>query len=104
MKHVSVLVPAGSAVLSSIIGSYKLFSKINEYMLQSGQMDTPPYKVELVGIKPHTELYDGAFIVKPHKQISEIEKTDLIIVTTIVGDMPTELQRNAEFVPWGLKK
>lgn len=100
MKHISVLVPNGEAVLSSIIGAYKIFNKVNEYLLQSGQITSDLFQVDLVGLRSKTELYNGAFTVTPTKTIDQIERTDLIIVTTIVGDMQKELTNNAKFIPW----
>ncbi|UTW67579.1 helix-turn-helix domain-containing protein [bacterium SCSIO 12643] len=100
MKHISVIVPNGEAVLSSIIGAYKIFNKVNDYLLQTGQISSDMFKVDLVGLNSKTDLYNGAFTVTPNKTIDQIERTDLIIVTTIVGDMQKELANNAEFIPW----
>lgn len=100
MKHISIIVPAGEAVLSTIVGSYKIFSKVNDYMVASGQKQSDCFKIDLVGITKETSLYGGAFIVRPTKLIGEVDKTDLIIVTTIVGDMQKELKNNAAFIPW----
>jgi transcriptional regulator GlxA family with amidase domain len=100
MKHVSIIVPAGEAVLSTIVGSYKIFNSVNSYLIQSGQRTDNFFKVDLVGLSQETTLYDGAFSVRPTKLIYEIDKTDLIIVTTIKGDMDKELESNAPFVQW----
>ncbi len=100
MKHISIIVPAGEAILSSVVGAYKVFSKVNTFhqMIQPGT--PPPFKIDLVGITEETRLYDGIFTIKPTKQVEEVEKTDLIIVTTILGDMEKELRNNAPFIPW----
>ena len=100
MKHVSILVPAGEAVLSSIVGAFKLFNAANQFLIQSGQQTEPFFEVDLVGIQDETNLYGGLFNVRPTKLISEIKKTDLIIVTTLVGDLDKELEANAPFVQW----
>ena len=100
MKHVSIIVPAGEAVLSTVIGAYKIFSGVNRYLIQSGQRKDNLFKIDLVGLKEETKLYNDMFSIKPTKLIHEVDKTDLIIVTTIVGDMPTELKNNAPFIPW----
>lgn len=100
MKHISILVPVGESVLSSIVGAYKVFSKVNEYLIRSGQRDDNAFEIDLVGLKEETSLYNGAFTVRPTKLINEVEKTDLIIITTIIGDMELELKNNAAFIPW----
>lgn len=100
MKHISVIVPNGESVLSSIIGSYKVFNKVNEYLKATGQSSTDTFNIDLVGLNQQTTLYGGAFQVNPTKTIDEVEKTDLIIVTTIIGDFEKELKNNADFIPW----
>jgi transcriptional regulator GlxA family with amidase domain len=100
MKHISVLVPAGEFVLSSVIGSYKIFNKVNDYLVQSGKQQQNEFQIDLVGLTDETSLYNGAFIVHPTKKIQQIKKTDLIIITTITGNLEIELKKNAAFIPW----
>lgn len=100
MQHISIIVPVGEAVLSTIVGSYKIFNKVNEFLIQSGIRNNPFFEVDLVGLNSETKLYNGAFSVHPNKTIDQIKKTDLIIVTTIVGDMEKELKNNRDFIPW----
>lgn len=98
MKHVSVIVPTGQCVLSSIVGAYKVFNTVNQLLSEAGK--SPSFAVDLVGLNKETEIYDGAFAIRPTKSIDQVKKTDLIIVTTINGDIPAELERNAPFIPW----
>lgn len=98
MKHVSVIVPEGPAVLSSIVGAFKLLNQVNNFLMQARR--EPEYNVQLVGISKESKLYERLFTINPHAIIDEIEHTDLIIVTTIFGDMKTSLELNREFVPW----
>ncbi len=100
MKHISIIVPAGEAVLSTIVGPFKIFTKVNEFLKQSGKMEDDFFAIDLVGLNTEQALYNGAFKVFPTKNINEVLHTDLIIVTTIIGDMPTELAKNAAFIPW----
>jgi len=100
MKHVSILVPVGESVLSSIVGSYKIFYNVNKYLIESRQMDHDFFDIDLVGLNESTDLYNGKFTVRPTKTIDQIDKTDLIIVTTIIGDMEKELKANGAFIPW----
>lgn len=100
MKHVSILVPVGESILSSIVGSYKVFSSINNFLIQSGQRTDNYFDIDLVGIQSQTSLYNDMFNVRPTKMTDQVEKTDLIIVTTIMGDMEKALSSNAKFVPW----
>ncbi len=98
--HVSILVPAGDAILSSIVGPHKIFSHVNRFLLESGQTDRPFYEIDLVGIQKETRLYDDVFSVRPTKHINEVTDTDLIIISTMHGDLRQELENNAAFIPW----
>jgi transcriptional regulator GlxA family with amidase domain len=98
--HVSIIVPAGEAVLSSIVGPYKLLMGINQFLIRSGIATQPFYEIDLVGIQPETLLYGDIFAVRPTKMIHELSETDLVIVTTIFGDLRKELENNLPFVPW----
>ncbi|MCB0669892.1 MAG: helix-turn-helix domain-containing protein [Saprospiraceae bacterium] len=98
--HVSIIVPGGAAVLSSIVGPFKVFSGINQYLIDTGQRTDPFYEIDFVGISRETMLYDGIFSIRPTRQIQEIDRTDLIVITTIFGEIPEELERNREFIPW----
>lgn len=100
MKHISIIVPAGDCILSSVVGAYKVFSKVNQYLSQSGQVQGDKFRIELVGLNEQTSLYNGAFQINPTKTIDQVDKTDLIIVSTIFGDFEKELKANAPFIPW----
>ncbi len=95
MKHVSIIVPRGEAILSSIVGSYKVFAGANEYLSKSGEQ--PLFDIQLVGLGGDTKLYDGLFSVHPDREIKAIASTDLIIIPAI---QPQSLQLNEEFIPW----
>lgn len=102
MKHVSVLIPQGETSLSNIEATYKMFSKVNEAL---ERMRKPPlFKINLVGLSAQTTLTNGLFIVKPDMVISEVTKTDLIVIPAVHGDMKRVIDNNADFVPWIIKQ
>ena len=100
MKHISIIVPAGEFVLSTVVGSFKIFNKVNEYLRQSQQQADNFFDIDLVGLNDEQSLYNDAFLVRPTKNITDVSRTDLIIITTIIGDMEQELINNAAFIPW----
>lgn len=100
MKHISIIVPEGEAILSSIVGSYKIFRQVNQYLIQTGQRRDNLFEIDLVGLSQKTSLYNGIFEINPTKTIDQVKRTDLIIVTTIMGDMNRALTLNAPFVSW----
>ena len=99
-KHISIIVPTGDVILSSIIGSYKIFTAVNDYMIQTGQAEVPIFNLQLVGLTTETSLYKGAFSVRPDVNIHDVKKTDLIIIPALSGNIPLELERNKAFIPW----
>tara|TARA_Y100001972_G_scaffold129087_1_gene194070 strand:+ start:4184 stop:5170 length:987 start_codon:yes stop_codon:yes gene_type:complete len=98
MKHISIIVPEGPVVLSSVVGAFKLFGQVNNFLVDHGS--PPDYEIQLVGLKDETELYDGLFSIRPNTTIDKVSKTDLVIVTTIMGDMPSSISMNNAFIPW----
>ena len=98
MKDISIIVPEGPVVLSSVVGAFKLFGQVNNFLMDQGL--TPDYQIQLVGLKNEAELYDGLFSIRPNTTIDQVKKTDLVIVTTIMGDMPSSIAMNKAFIPW----
>jgi transcriptional regulator GlxA family with amidase domain len=99
-RHVSIFVPAGSCILSSIIGSYKILCTVNELLRMQATGAHPAFTVRLVGLSEETNLYEGAFNVCPHTTIDKVDKTDLVIIPALSGDYATEVKRNEAVLPW----
>ncbi|PWU01140.1 MAG: AraC family transcriptional regulator [Bacteroidetes bacterium] len=98
MKHLTILVPNGENNLSSMVGSYKIFLRANEYWKKLGKKEL--FKIELAGISKKVELYDGVFTVKPHVHISEIKKTNLIIIPSLNHNYYDTVKKNQPLIDW----
>ena len=92
MKHLTILVPKGKNNLSSIVGTYKIFKKANEYRAQLGKKEI--FKIELAGLSKTVIFHDGLFTVRPHTHISAIKRTDLIVIPAISKDFSKCLSAN----------
>jgi transcriptional regulator GlxA family with amidase domain len=103
-RHVSIFVPAGSCILSSIIGSYKILSTVNGLLKTQDPGMAPPFEIHLVGLSEETNLYDGAFNIRPHTTIDKVNKTDIVIIPALNGDYATEVKRNEAVLPWIMKQ
>ncbi|HEX7016121.1 MAG TPA: helix-turn-helix domain-containing protein [Cyclobacteriaceae bacterium] len=101
MKHISILVPEG-ALLGNVEGPRQLFSCVNDFLV--AQSRDPIFKVQLVGISSDTRLNDGLYTVKPDYLIDDLDRTDLIIVPAVDGDLRRAVERNREYVPWIVKQ
>ncbi len=98
MKHLSILIPDGENNLSSIAGTYKIFTRANDIWKNKGNREV--FKIELVGISENVGFHDGLFSVCPHVNISDITKTDLIIIPSLDHNYERALRENKSLVPW----
>ena len=97
MKTISILVPKG-AILGSIEGPRQVLSGVNSYFGSLGKK--PLFHVELVGLTRETPIGNGLYTIHANRTISEVSKTDLIIVPAVDGDFRTGLEQNKDFIPW----
>ena len=98
MKHLTILVPDGQNNLSSIVGTYKIFTRANEYWKKTGGRDL--FKIELAGISKNVEFYNGLFAVRPHTNISAITKTNLIIIPSLNHNYNKTVKENRSLIEW----
>ena len=92
------MVPAGTAIVDTIIGSLNLFQMANQYHKQHAGNDL--FQIDLVGMDNNPQTYNNLFTIAPTKSIDEISATDLIIVAGIVGNIDQQIERNRSFVEW----
>jgi transcriptional regulator GlxA family with amidase domain len=97
MKHISILVP-NEAVPAAIVDPRYMFTAVNQFLRQAER--EPVFDVELVGLTKQVTLNNGVFAVNADKSLSEVKKTDLVIVPALSGDLKTALEANAGFIPW----
>src|SRR6185369_8177494 len=92
MKHLTILVPEGENNLSSIVGAYKIFTRANAYWKEANKKEL--FKFRLAGISKRVDFYEGLFSVKPHTSISNIAKTDLIIIPSLNHNYQLAVKEN----------
>jgi transcriptional regulator GlxA family with amidase domain len=98
MMQVSVLVPRGDAALSTVEGSFRLFTVANDFLAMRDI--APRFETHLVGIDAEPQVYQDFFSVKPDRTIDEVSRTDLVIIPAVNGDMSEVIAANAGFFPW----
>ncbi len=104
MKHLSILVPVGTAIVDTIIGSLNLFQMANNHLKQRGPLNGNLFTIDLVGLNKEPQTYNHFFTIAPTKTIDEVDKTDLIIVAGIVGNIDKQIENNRLFVNWMKKQ
>jgi transcriptional regulator GlxA family with amidase domain len=102
MKHISILVPKGNVALSCIEGSFTIFNKVNELLVNMGKH--PLFNVKLVGLSKEAEIYHKLFKVYPDQVIDDVPKTNLVIIPAVNGNMEKVIETNKEFLPWMIKQ
>lgn len=98
MKHLTIIVPDGENNLSSIVGTYKLFTRANAYWKERGNQAV--FKIQLAGLSNQVDFYEGLFSVKPHTSIAAISKTDLIIIPSLNHNYEDAISNNKALIPW----
>jgi transcriptional regulator GlxA family with amidase domain len=94
--NVSILVPENS-VMQAIADPQYLFSAVNQFMVVAGKR--PVFDVQLVGLKKQVRINDGLFSINTSQLLSEVRKTDLIIIPALFGDMKTAIASNKKALP-----
>ena len=97
MKHISIL-PLYDATLTSIDSSHQLFTRINDFMRFQGK--PPFYHVEIAGVEKKTKLNNGLYNIHTDKTISEIGKTDVVVIPLLCGDFPKAIAKNKAYTQW----
>ncbi len=98
MKHVSILVPAGHSSLPNIDGTHQILCEANQFARAMGR--PPVFDVHLVGMSREVQQRNGLYTIQPDQLISEVKKTDLVIVPAMHGDYLEAIERNRDLMPW----
>ena len=88
----------GQNNLSSIIGAYKILTRANACWKENGKRTL--YTIELAGISKRVDFHDGLFTVQPHKHISAITRTDLVIIPSLNHSYQKAVKANQSLIKW----
>lgn len=97
MKNISILVPE-SAVMEAIADPRYVFTAANQFLQAMGK--SPLFEVQLVGLTREVNQMGGIFAVRTDKLLHEVEKTDLIVIPALFGDMQSAVGLNKDAIPW----
>jgi len=95
MKHISIIVTKG-AILGNIEGPRQVFTEVNEFLARIGK--PPLFKIQLVGLSKESQLNDGLYTISTD-QINDIERTNLIIIPAMYGDLRKAVGLDQDFIP-----
>jgi transcriptional regulator GlxA family with amidase domain len=90
-------VPEG-AVMEAVADPRYLFTTANQFLEAQGQPAL--FDVQLVAMNKTTHLLGGIFSIQADKLITEVDKTDLIIVPAISNPVGPVIEKNLGYIPW----
>lgn len=97
MKNVSILIPE-TAVIEAIADPHYMFKAVNQFLISAGKH--PLFNVKLVALTPEVKLENSLYTVHAEQLLNEVDKTDLIFIPAISGDIQKALALNQAFIPW----
>lgn len=100
MKHLSIVIPEGNLILDTVVGTLNLFQMANAYSQRIGITKEDVYRIDLLSSNMEPIKCHRFFQIQPTSTFESIEKTDLIIITSIVGDMENTLVKNHDLIEW----
>ena len=100
MKHLSILIPKGHLIMDTIVGTLNLFKMANSYSKRIGKTQKDLFDIDLVGLTKEPISCHKFFQVSPTRTIDEVKRTDLIVITSIVGNIEQALKENGKLINW----
>jgi|SRR5579863_2119082 len=97
MRHVTIIVPGGSAHMSSIAGSFEILTRANQYWQKMGNKTL--MEIQVAGDAKESHPGVGVFSVHP-VDIHDIKFTDLIIIPSLSHDYERVINKNKELIGW----
>ena len=98
MKHISILIPKGQYSIVNIAGSYQILNWANDAYFQQSRKQL--FQIEFIGYARPAKDFQGYYTVNPPRTIHEVEKTDLIIVPAVHGELAEAIELNREVIQW----
>ena len=101
MKHLTIIVPDGQSSLSTvacIVGTYEIFTRANQYWKEAGKEEL--FKIDVAGVSEKAEFDNGLLAVMPQANVSDLTKTDLIIIPSLVRDFQEAEKGNKVLINW----
>ena len=99
--HISILA-LKNANYASIVDARSVFKKVNELLKAQGKKEL--FEIQIIGESSEVVIEDGMVAITVDVLSREINKTDLIIIPALKGDMLSAGHYNRFFVDWIIKQ
>lgn len=100
MKHLSIIIPKGDLILDTIVGTLNLFKMANSYSKRIGKTQEDVFDIDLISLTKDPITCHKFFQVKPTKTLDEIKNTNLIIISSITGNIEKAIGENKPIIDW----
>lgn len=102
MKKVTILAldDASGTTITGPLDVFHLAGVLWNYCIK--EKPEPQFDVEIVTTDGKPAKCLNRVFIQPHKSIDEVDKTDLILISSII-DIDRTLKRNSDGIPWLLK-
>ncbi|UKJ08329.1 GlxA family transcriptional regulator [Solitalea lacus] len=97
MKYITIVVPECELNLNSIAGAYEILSRANDFWKSTGH--SSKLEIRIAGLVSESKINNGYFSVHPI-HLSQVPKTDLLIIPSIFGDYAKTVKMNEELIDW----
>jgi transcriptional regulator GlxA family with amidase domain len=101
MKRISIIVPDGQCsfnTIACIVGTYEIFTCANSYWRRTHKKEL--YNLEIAGVSKKVELEKGLLSIKTPNTILDIDKTNLIIIPSLVRNYKKAIKDNKLLIEW----
>ncbi|MEP7253582.1 MAG: helix-turn-helix domain-containing protein [Ginsengibacter sp.] len=97
MKQVTIIIPQGNINLSSITGTFEILTRANSYWVRMGNRSM--MEVKIAGLTNNVDTDSGFFSLHP-LPITDLKKTDLIILPSLSYDYDNVIRDNKMLIDW----
>jgi transcriptional regulator GlxA family with amidase domain len=101
-KHLTIVLPVGQSNLGTVAcvaGVHEIFTTANAYRKVNGQKEL--FHIEIASISKEAENCHDFFSIKPQAYVSDIDKTNLIIIpSTSLRNRKDALNQNKVLIDW----
>jgi len=102
MKQVTFLLADGVLKPSCLFGAIEIFEKANEFFVSKGQQ--PFYDIQLAGSNLQQKLLNASFSLNSLKDITDIKKTDCIIIPAFDSQDDFAIRSSGEALAWVVRQ
>lgn len=89
---------AKNSVIQSIADPQYCFETVNRFLNANGKPTM--FKIELVGAEREVKINNGLYTIHSQKLVTEVEKTDLVIIPALFGNIREAVESNKKLLPW----